>query len=342
MEIRMLPVANVFSKYPRLVRDLARKAGKRIDMEVYGEETELDRSVIDKIRDPLVHLLRNAVDHGIEPPEVRKKAGKPERGVIRLTAEHDSGQIIITLSDDGGGIDTETLRKKAVERGLITDSESRSMQHEDALELIFRPGLSTAEKVSDISGRGVGMDIVRTNIESVGGSILIESEPGQGTRFQVILPLTLAIVPTLLVGVQSMTYAIPLAIITETLHISVDTVQTIKEQPVIVLRDQVLPVLTLSDVLGFEQEANGNEEVFVVAIQAGKNRLGLIVDVLLGEEELMVKSIEELVGRTKGISGAAILGDGQVALIIDVQGLLQLVGKYRFRRTQELDPEMIQ
>jgi len=342
MEIRMLPVANVFSKYPRLVRDLARKAGKRIDMEVYGEETELDRSVIDKIRDPLVHLLRNAVDHGIELPEERKNAGKPERGVIRLTAEHDSGQIIITLSDDGGGIDTETLRKKAVERGLITDSESRSMQHEDALELIFRPGLSTAEKVSDISGRGVGMDIVRTNIESVGGSILIESEPGQGTRFQVILPLTLAIVPTLLVGVQSMTYAIPLAIITETLHISVDTVQTIKEQPVIVLRDQVLPVLNLSDVLGFKQEANGNEEVFVVAIQAGKNRLGLIVDVLLGEEELMVKSIEELVGRTKGISGSAILGDGQVALIIDVQGLLQLVGKYRFRRTQELDPEMIQ
>ncbi|MBN1267498.1 MAG: chemotaxis protein CheW [Anaerolineales bacterium] len=342
MEIRMLPVANVFNKYPRLVRDLARKANKRVDLEIYGEETELDRSVIDKIRDPLVHLLRNAVDHGIESPADRAKAGKPERGTVRLSAEHENGQIIISLSDDGGGIDTEKLRKKALERGLISDNESRTMQQEDALELIFRPGLSTAEKLSDISGRGVGMDIVRNNVESIGGSILVESESGQGTRFHVILPLTLAIVPTLLVGVQTKAYAIPLAVITETLHISVDSIQTIKEQPVIVLRDKVLPVLKLSDVLGFGRVDNDSSHVFVVAIQAGKNRVGLIVDTLLGEEELMVKSIEELVGRTRGIAGAAILGDGQVALIIDVQGLLLEMGKHRFRRAQELDPEMIQ
>jgi len=342
MEIRMLPVSNVFNKYPRLVRDLARKAGKRIDLQIDGEETELDRSVIDKIRDPLVHLLRNAVDHGIELPQDREKSGKSAIGLIRLCAEHDNGQIIITLADDGGGINTEKLRKKAVDRGMITENESRMMQQEDALDLIFKPGLTTADQLSDISGRGVGMDIVRTNVESIGGSILVESERGQGTRFQVILPLTLAIVPTLLVGVKTMTYAIPLAVITETLHISVDVIQTIKEQPVIVLRDQVLPVLTLSEVLGFGSASNESSHKFVVAIQAGKNRVGLIVDRLLGEEELMVKSIDELVGRTRGISGAAILGDGQVALIIDVQGLLQLAGKSRFRRTQGLDPELIQ
>lgn len=333
MEIRMLPVSNVFNKYPRLIRDLARKAGKKINLEIYGEETELDRSVIDMIRDPLVHLLRNSVDHGIEKPDERVQAGKPEHGTIRLSAEHDSGQIIITLTDDGAGIDIEKLKSKSIERGILTEREAASIPDEDAVELIFRPGLSTAETVSDISGRGVGMDIVRNNVESIGGSIMVDSNAGHGTRFQVILPLTLAIVPTLLVGVQSHTYAIPLSVITETLHIEVESIQTIKEQPVITLRNQVLPVLRLADVLGFGEGESSETHTFVVAIQAGKSRVGLIVDSLLGEEELMVKPIDDLVGRTRGISGAAILGDGKVALIIDVQGLLQMVGKRRFRRT---------
>ncbi len=337
MEIRMLPVSNVFNKYPRLVRDLARRAQKKVELEIYGEETELDRSVIDKIRDPLVHLLRNAVDHGIEMPAKRTMSGKPEEGTVRLSAEHDSGQIIITISDDGGGIDTGKLKRKALDRGLITEAEAAALKDEDALDLIFKPGLSTADMISDISGRGVGMDIVRNNVESTGGMILVDSVPGKGTRFQVMLPLTLAIVPTLLVGMRSLTYAIPLAVITETLHIAVDSVQTIKEQPVIILRNQVLPVLKLSDVLGFPKEESSEDHTFVVAIQSGKNRVGLIVDSLLGEEELMVKSIDELVGRSRGVSGAAILGDGQVALIIDVPGLLQLAGKTRFRRAEEVE-----
>lgn len=326
MEIRMLPVGNVFNKYPRLIRDLARKAGKSIDLEIYGEETELDRTVIERISDPLVHLMRNCVDHGIASPEERSAVGKSERGRIQLIAEHKGGQIIITVSDDGRGIDTERLKKKAIQRGLLSEQETRNLSEDEAVDLIFKPGLSTAKQLSDISGRGVGMDIVRTNIESIGGSVLVETTKGSGSRFQIVLPLTLAIVPTLLVGVNTMTYAVPLTAVTETLRIPVSSIRTIKDHPAIVLRDSVLPLVHLAEALGFEKSVNDSPYRHVVAIRAGKIQFGLVVDELMGEEELMLKSIEELVGRTRGVSGAAILGDGQVALILDIQGILQLVG----------------
>jgi len=327
MSIRMLPVSNVFNKFPRLVRDLARKAGKQVELVIRGEDTELDRSVIEEISDPLIHLLRNAVDHGIEPPQERLAAGKPERGMILLTARHEQGRIILTVEDNGRGIDIARVKDKAVERGLLTRQDADAMPDADAVDLIFHSGLSTARVVSDISGRGVGMDIVRNNIERLNGSILVETWPGRGSQFQIVLPLTLAIVPTLLVRSGSSPFAIPLVTVIETLRISSDEMQTVNGRPVIVNRGRVLPVARLSEVFGCNG-TNGyrkSRHEYMVVVRSGKLQMGLIVDTLLGEEEVVVKSLGPIIGDVVGISSAAILGDGQVALIIDIQGVFKLV-----------------
>ena len=331
MGIRMLPISNVFNKFPRLVRDVSRKANKQIDLVIRGEDTELDRSVIEEINDPLIHLLRNAVDHGIESPEERLAAGKLARGTILLTARHEQGRILITVEDDGRGIPVNQVKEKAIARGAITEKEAQSMSDEEAVELIFVPGLSTAKTVSDISGRGVGMDIVRNNLERVNGNIHVETWAGRGSRFQIILPLTLAIMPTLLVRVQTEIFAIPLVMVTETLLIPRTDIQTINGRPVIQLRNHVLPVVRLEDVYEMPARHEPNRRDYVVVVRSGKVQLGLIVDFLIGEQEVVVKSLSSILGDVPGISGAAILGDGHVALIADVQGLLKLAAGMNIR-----------
>jgi len=333
MGIRMLPISNVFSKFPRLVRDLARDAQKQIDLVIRGEDTELDRSVVEEINDPLIHLLRNSVDHGIEPVEERIAAGKPERGTVLLTARHEQGRIILTVEDDGRGINTERVKAKAVEKGFITSREAEAMSNEDAIDLIFMAGLSTAKSLSNISGRGVGMDIVRNNIERLNGNILVDTRLGQGTRFQIVLPLTLAIVPTLLVSVNITTFAIPLVTVTQTLRVALHEIQTIKNRPVIQLRDHVLPVMRLTDVFGYKTTHRNGERSrheYVVVVRSGKTQLGLIVDSLVGEQDVVVKGLGTLFGETPGVSSAAILGDGQVALILDIQSLIKMASAHQF------------
>jgi len=326
MRIRMLPISNVFSKFPRMVRDLSQKSGKDIDLIVRGEDTELDRSVIEEINDPLIHLIRNCVDHGIEKPGERIAAGKPPRGTIKLTAHHEQGRIVITVEDDGQGIDTGKLRKAAVQKGFMTESEAQALPEEKAINLIFQSGLSTARVVSDISGRGVGMDIVRNNLERINGSIQVETALGKGTQFQIILPLTLAIVPTLLVRVIENTFAIPLAAVTETRRTSQKEIQTVRGRPVIMLRDRVLTLLSLAEIYGLPVRQEAEAFQFVVVVNSGKQQIGLMVDSLVGEEEVVVKSMGALIGDVPGVSSAAILGDGQVALIVDVPGLFKLSG----------------
>jgi two-component system chemotaxis sensor kinase CheA len=330
MRIRMLPVSNVFNKFPRLVRDLARKAGKQVELVIRGEETELDRSVIEEISDPLIHLIRNSVDHGLEPPEERRAAGKAERGTILLTARHEESRIIITVEDDGRGINTDAVKASAVRKGLVSEGEAAAMADEDAIQLIFRSGLSTAKIISDISGRGVGMDIVRTNIERLNGAIVVETRPGRGTQFQVALPLTLAIIPALLVRVSDRMLAVPLASIVEAHRIPSADMHTVNGRKVVQLRGQVLPLVRLYDVLRtkttFDESQPLAEREYVVAVRWGKMEMGLIVEKLVGEQELVIKPLGALVGETAGISGAAILGDGSVALIVDVPGLFKLAG----------------
>jgi len=326
MRIRMLPVSSLLGKFPRMVHDLSRKAGKQIDVVVRGEETEMDRSMIEEINDPLIHLIRNAVDHGIEMPRERLAAGKPERGTLTLTARHEQGRIILTVEDDGGGIDGEKLRRKAVEKGLISPEDAAKLDEEQCVDLMFLPGLSTSQAVTDISGRGVGMDIVNTNVQHVNGSIQVETRLGQGSRFQIVLPLTLAIVPALLVRVAETVFAIPLVMITETLRLEPEAVQHVNRRPVTLLRGNVLSLIGLTDIFELNQGAEAPKNRFAVVVQSGKQRVGLIVDALLGEEEVIVKPLGSLIGDLPGISSAAILGDGQVALIVDVFGLYKLAG----------------
>jgi two-component system chemotaxis sensor kinase CheA len=326
MRIRMLPISNVMHKFPRLVRDLAQKTGKLIDLVIQGEDTELDRSMIEEINDPLIHLVRNSVDHGIESSEVRIAAGKPERGTITIAARHEQGRIILTVEDDGRGIDPEVMKKAAVHKGLISPEEAAMLTEEQAINLVFLPGFSTAEKVTDISGRGIGMDIVQTNIQRVNGVIAVDTHLGQGTQFQIVLPLTLAIVRTLLVEVGKSTYAIPLVMVTETLRLQDSDIKTIGGKPVTVLRGKTLPLIHMAEVFDLPTNESSSKYPFAVVVHSGKQRVGLVVDSFCGEEEVVVKSIGALVGNVPGISSAAILGDGRVTLIVDVMGLFKLTG----------------
>ncbi|HSO27513.1 MAG TPA: chemotaxis protein CheA [Anaerolineales bacterium] len=338
MGIRMVPIANVFNKFPRVVRDLARRAGKQVDLVMEGEETELDRSVIEYINDPLIHLLRNAVDHGIETPEERRAAGKPERGLARLSARHEQGRIFITLRDDGRGIDLKQVKQKAFEKGLLTERELETLSDDEAVDLIFAAGLSTATRLSDISGRGVGMDIVRTNIEQLHGSISVENWPGAGCEFELVLPLTLAIIPTLLVRINQGMFAIPLVAVMETRRITPQEIHRVQGRPVMRLRDHVLPIIRLTDVFSLPDCENGSGSQNIVVVRQGKSQFGLMVDALIGEQEVVVKSLSVVIGETPGISSAAILGDGRIALILDVQGILRLVsGQASYARKKEVE-----
>jgi chemotaxis protein histidine kinase CheA len=326
MRSRMLPIESVFSKFPRLVRDLAQKVGKRIDFIVEGKDTELDRSVAEQISDPIIHLLRNSIDHGIESEEERRTSGKPEVGQVRLSARHEENQIVIDIEDDGRGMSSEKLKAKAVSKGLLTPESASRMSDREALELIFGSGFSTAEQVSDISGRGVGMDIVRTNVERLNGSITLETELGQGTRFTVRLPLTLAIIRALLIDVGGQIYAIPLSSVVEALRIERDELRPVNGREAIELRGQVLPLIRLGQIFNITSQKQTDADAdrsFVVAVRWGERRGGLLVDSLIGEQEIVIKSLGKLFRNAHGISGGAVLGDGRVAPILDVAALIK-------------------
>jgi len=323
MKARMLPVSNVFNRLPRMVRDIAHKMNKEVNFIIEGKETELDRNVIEVIGDPLIHLLRNAIDHGIEPPDEREKAGKPRAGRVELKASYVESHIVITLQDDGKGIDPEKIRSKIVNKGLVTQEQAERLKTSEVLDYIFAPGFSTAENVNDISGRGVGMDIVRSQIEQINGSVEFSSSPGKGTMFTIKLPLTLAIIRALMVTLGEHTYAFPLTHIVETLAIDRHEIRMVRHNEVVVVRGSILPLVRLSTI--FNQQADSDEtgRLYVVVLGSGDKKVGVVVDKLLGEQEIVIKSLGSFLGQINNISGATILGDGKVALIVDARGIIK-------------------
>jgi len=324
MKTRMLPIGKVFNKFPRLVRDLSRELGKKVKLIIEGEETELDKSIIEEIGDPLVHMIRNAVDHGIEPPEERRKKGKPEEGTIWLKAYNEGNMIVIEIKDDGKGMDPEILKKKAIEKGIITPQEAENMSDKEAFMLIFKPGFSTAEKVTNVSGRGVGMDVVKTNIEQLNGIIEIDSVPGKGTTIKLKIPLTLAIIQALLVASQEDLFAVPLSNVIETVRIVEEDIYTIEGKSVLKLRDEVLPLVNMADIFEIEKILEPEKYLYVVILGLGATKIGLIVDRFIGQEEIVIKSLGEFLKGLPGIAGATIRGDGRVTLIVDVASLMKL------------------
>jgi two-component system, chemotaxis family, sensor kinase CheA len=322
MKSRMLPIESVFNRLPRVVRDVAARQAKRVELIVEGKETELDRSVIEEIGDPLLHLIRNAVDHGIETPRQRTALGKPPAGRLRLCAVQADSFIVISLEDDGRGIDLEAVKRKAVERGVVTSEQADRLSDAEAVQLIFAPGLTTADKLSDVSGRGVGMDVVRANVEKINGSVEVQTRAGLGTTFTIRLPLTLAIVQALLVRVAGGTYALPIHSVTETLRVEAGQIHRVNRREAMLLRDTVLPLVALRQVFGVGGTASPDGSRLVVAVHTGNREVGLVVDGLVGEQEIVIKPLGDLVGDVAGVSGAAILGDGSVALIVDVAALI--------------------
>lgn len=325
MKTRMLPIDTVFNRFPRMVRDLSQKIGKEVVLEVEGAETELDRSVVEVISDPLVHIIRNCVDHGIESPTDRIAVGKPSYGTVKLSARHDENHIVIEIIDDGRGIDVNAVKHKAIASGLITEDVASRLTDREALHLIFSSGLSTASHVTEVSGRGVGMDIVRANIQKLGGLIDVETESGKGSRFVLRLPLTLAIIRGLLIDLAGVRYVLPLASVVETLRVEPESIQLVNQREVIVLRGSTLPLLPLRSVFKPRQAVAVAEsrERYVVVVGSAEQRVGLVVDSLVGEQEVVIKSLAKHCGEIHGISGATILGDGAVALIVDVNVLMQ-------------------
>ena len=326
LTVCMLPVGTVFGGLTRMVRDLAVSAEKKVDLVVEGQDTEIDRTVIERIRDPLVHLLRNAVDHGIETPEDRRKAGKSETGTLKLSAAHAEGYIVISVEDDGRGLDIEKIKNAVVTKGLVAAEAAERLTDAEILELILLPGMSTAKKTTEVSGRGVGMDIVRTNIEAINGFVNLDTKPGQGTKFTLRLPLTLATVQALLVTVGEGLYAVPVVHVLEAVSLSADDIGTIEGNAEIFrLRGQVVPLLRLGPVLGMESASSEiRSDAFVVVVKLGERLVGLGVDSLTELQEIVVKSIGKYAGEAKGVAGATILGDGRVMLILDVPTLISM------------------
>jgi two-component system chemotaxis sensor kinase CheA len=323
MESRMVPIDQIFSRFPRMVRDLAKSEGKQINLIIEGKEIELDRTVLDEIGDPLVHLLRNAVDHGIESEEERKQLGKPVAGLVRLAASRQRNSVLIEVEDDGKGMDPGHLRDIAVKKGVLTREEVDKLSDTDALNLIFMPGFSGAKVVTDISGRGVGMDAVKTKIEALGGSVKISSVPGQGSIMKLQLPLTVAIIQSLMVTVAGETYAIPLGNVIRDVGIKSSDIKTIEGKEVIMLRGEVLPLLRLHDVLECPTEAEDKQNLIVVVVEKMGSNIGLVVDDLLGQQEVIIKTLDnKLLKNMKGFAGATILGDGSVSLILDIATLI--------------------
>jgi two-component system chemotaxis sensor kinase CheA len=322
MGARMVPIEQVFNRFPRMVRDLSKELGKDIDLVMEGKETELDRKIIDEIADPLVHLVRNSIDHGIESPEDRVKSGKPGGGTLKLIAKQEGNSIVIIVQDDGRGLNTEDIKEKALEKGVVTLQELEQMDEISIFNLVFIPGFSTAAEVSDISGRGVGLDVVKATIQSLNGSIMVESTPGEGTTFTISLPLTLAIIQALMVSVGSEIYAIPLANIVEITAAEKNEIKKVQGQKVVVLRGNVLRLINLGELLEVEQSQNDmNDKFYVVVIRKNHQQIGLIVNELIGLQEIVISSLGRLLLGTPGISGAAVLGDGSISLIIDISTL---------------------
>ena len=306
MKVRMVPVSAVFNRFPRMVRDVSKELGKEINLTIEGEETELDRTVIDEIGDPIMHLLRNSLDHGVESPDVREAKGKPRVGEVGLIARHEGNNVVIMITDDGAGIDADKIRRKAVEKGMISQEEADRLDDADAVRLIFLPGFSTAEKITDISGRGVGMDVVRSKIEALSGHVDVETHIDEGSVFKIKLPLTLAIIQAMLVQVQDEMYAIPLGSIDSTINIEPTDIQTVQNKEVIVLRGEIIPIIRMEE-----------------ALQVPHTKDGIVVDNLIGQQEIVIKTLGNLFAGLKLFGGATVLGDGKVALILDVATMIQ-------------------
>lgn len=319
MRTRMVKVERVFNKFPKMVRDLSRKLGKKVHFEMEGLDTELDRTVLDEISDPLIHLIRNAVDHGIEPPDERKMAGKSEEGFIKLSARRDKNNIVIEIEDDGRGIDVERVKKKAVERGIISESEAENMSESDIMMLIFSPGFSTKDKATEISGRGVGMDVVKTTVEKLGGSIKLISEKGKGTKIRIVLPPTLAIIRALLVRVDNQIYAIPLSNVVEAVYVN-GNFRNLKDSPVLYVRGNIIPAFRLRELFNIGG-GDGGMEVGVI-VERENEKYALIADEIMGQQEIVVKPLTGFLSKVKGFSGVTILGDGRIVPIIDVSTVI--------------------
>lgn len=324
MKVRMVPVGQVFNRFPRMVRDLAKELNKEINLTIEGEETELDRTVIDEIGDPLVHLIRNSLDHGVEHPDERIAKGKNPTGEVGLIARHEGNNVVIMVTDDGKGINPDIIKTKAVEKGMISQEDADRLSDNEAVRLVFMAGFSTADVVTDVSGRGVGMDVVKNKIESLGGLIDVETKLDEGSVFKIRLPLTLAIIQALLVKIQEETYAIPLGSIDSTINITAEDIKTVQNKEVILLRGQIIPIIRLGQMLNVPvvNDSEGND-LFVVVVHMGDQKAGIIVDNLIGQQEIVIKTLGKLLAGIKVIAGATILGDGQVALILDVGTIMQ-------------------
>lgn len=322
MKVRMVPIESVVNKFPRMIRDLQKKLGKKMELYMTGEETELDRTVVDEIGDPLMHLLRNSADHGLESAQVRKERGKPEVGSIFLDAYQEGNNVIIEVRDDGNGIDVEAVRRKAIERGTITEEQAEDMTEKEIINLLFLPSFSTAKQVSDVSGRGVGLDVVRSKIEALSGEVEVKSKLGVGSTWTIRLPLTLAIIQALMVVVGGEKYAISLGNIQTIEDISPSDIKYVQSKEVITIRGTVIPLLRLNEIVGVESTKKEDENMIVVIVKKGDKLAGLMIDELMGQQEIVIKSLGTYINKCKEISGATILGDGEVALILDTNALL--------------------
>ena len=322
MKVRMVPIETVVQKFPKMIRDLSKKLDKKMQLIMSGEETELDRTVVDEIGDPLMHLLRNSADHGLESAEVRKERGKPEVGSIFLNAYQDGNNVIIEVRDDGNGIDVEAVKKKAIERGTITPEQAENMADKDVIGLLFLPSFSTSEKVTDVSGRGVGLDVVKSKIESLSGEVEVKTKLGEGSTFIIRLPLTLAIIQALMVEVGGEKYAIPLGSIQTIEDVEPAEIKYVQAKEVINLRGTVIPLIRLNEVLDNESTKKPDENLLVIIVKKGDKLAGLVVDELMGQQEIVIKSLGNYINKNKIISGATILGDGEIALILDTNALL--------------------
>lgn len=322
MKARMVPIESVVAKFPRMIRDLSRKLDKKMELHMSGEDTELDRTVVDQIGDPLQHLLRNSADHGLESAELRKERGKPEVGSINLKAYQEGNNVVIEVGDDGNGIDTESVKRKAVERGLVTPEQAENLSQKEIIDFLFMPSFSMAKKITDVSGRGVGLDVVKSNIETLGGDVEVKSKLGEGSTFVVRLPLTLAIIQALLVQVHDELFAIALGSIITIEDVPISEIKYVQAEEVINLRGNVIPLIRLNQILDIEEPEVAPESLTVVIVNKGEKQAGLVVDNLLGQQEIVIKSLGKFISNSKIISGATILGDGEIALILDVNTLM--------------------
>jgi two-component system chemotaxis sensor kinase CheA len=326
--IRMVPVKTIFTKFPRMLRDLAKASGKKIELQMVGEDTEIDKSLIEELGDPLIHLIRNSADHGVEAPDVRLKQGKPETGIVTLRARHEGDSVLVEIEDDGKGIDPAVIRKKALEKGLITQERADTMSDEEAVDMIFLPGFSTAQKITDISGRGVGMDVVRSNVRRLNGRVSVKSAVGKGSIFTLKLPLTLAIIDALLMRSGGQVFALPGTAVEETLLVPQDTVSHLTQRKAIDLRGEVLGISSLKDLLQFrnrgKEQHDMGADLPVVVVSTQGRRMGIIVDSLMRRQEMVIKPLAPYLASLPGISGASVMGDGGVVLILDPAELMAL------------------